>query len=87
VGAPAAGDDGNNTLNRHEFDPQPKPVENIYFSSRQYILVYDDEVFDAERHIRYTGASTRDTIIKRYLWPALVERASMRVVHKAVVIT
>jgi len=59
--------------------------ENL--KSKQYILSYDEQVFDSERHIRFTGASQRESLIKRYLWPAPVDVDTMRVVHKAVVIT
>ena len=54
----------------------------------QYVISYEDRVFQPDLHVRYTHLScSASDSVKTYLWPALREGKDGPCVHKAVVIT
>ena len=54
----------------------------------QYVISYDERVFQPDLHVRYPHLScpTADSV-KTYLWPALREGKDGPCVHKAVIVT
>ena len=69
----------------------PGLIYETYFIALQmpqYVISYDERVFQPDLHVRYPHLScpTSDSV-KTYLWPALREGKDGPCVHKAVIVT
>uniref|UniRef100_A0A183DUP6 Mitochondria-eating protein n=1 Tax=Gongylonema pulchrum TaxID=637853 RepID=A0A183DUP6_9BILA len=50
-------------------------------------IEYESTQFDAASHRRFPGSTSQSNIIRRYLWPAVLDKSTRVCMHKAVVIT
>ncbi|KHN79169.1 hypothetical protein Tcan_06324 [Toxocara canis] len=51
------------------------------------MIEYESRQFDAEKHQRHSNEGSGSSVIKRYLWPALIDASTGRCLQRGIVIT